>query len=342
MRSPARFRLVRPRPHLRRKRRRGPRRNRRRRRGPETRPLWWPPHRERLRAQAHRRFPASRRKPRRADFARSRRASKRTPIRRPASCGRLIEAGREEPEFLHPDVAFRLEASAQNPGLAVVRWRIEPGYYLYAKRTEVHLPEGSPPGTSIAGLELPRGEMQEDPYFGRVEVYRFDAAASVRLAHAVSPPPDLTLDVVYQGCADEGLCYPPIQKSLSVRLDGGAPGATVVATTGASAGTSASPASPAGSPPSDVLALRNGPHRLGTRDGRAWRERGRLLRNRAVAQPHAVHLSDDPRSSRPSSSPGGAEGPDGEEGEEGAPPAAGRGVLPSRPPTFRGAHSHGR
>ena len=138
---------------------------------------------------------------------------------------KLIEAGQEEPEFLHPDVAFRLEASAQNPGLAVVRWRIEPGYYLYAKRMEVHLPEGSPPGTSIAGLELPQGEMQEDPYFGRVEVYRFDAAASVRLAHAGSPPPDIALDVVYQGCADEGLCYPPIQKSLSVRLDGGAPGA---------------------------------------------------------------------------------------------------------------------
>jgi len=160
----------------------------------------------------------------------------------------LIEAGREEPEFLHPDVAFRLEASAQNPGLAVVRWRIEPGYYLYAKRTEVHLPEGSPPGTSIAGLELPQGEMQEDPYFGRVEVYRFDATAAVRLAHAGSPPPDVTLDVVYQGCSDAGLCYPPIQRTLAVRLDGGAPGAPAG---GSDASAAARPASvsPAGSLP---------------------------------------------------------------------------------------------
>ena len=164
----------------------------------------------------------------------------------------LIEAGREEPEFLHPDIAFRLEASAQNPGLAVVRWRIEPGYYLYAKRTEVHLPGGSPPGTSIAGLELPQGEMQEDPYFGRVEVYRFDATASVRLAHAGSPPPDLTLDVVYQGCADAGLCYPPIQKTLAVQLDGGAPGAPAG---GSDASFAARPASvsPAESLPSRSL-----------------------------------------------------------------------------------------
>ena len=136
----------------------------------------------------------------------------------------LIDAGRGQPEFLHPDAAFRLEASARNPGLAVVRWSIEPGYYLYAERMEVHLPEGSPPGTSIAGLDLPIGETQEDPYFGRVEVYRFEAMASVRLAHAGSPPSALALDVVYQGCADAGLCYPPIRKVVAVRLDGAAPG----------------------------------------------------------------------------------------------------------------------
>ena len=82
----------------------------------------------------------------------------------------LLEAGQDEPEFLHPDVAFRLEAAAKGSDRAVIRWRIEPGYYLYAKRMEVHLPEGSPPGTAIATVDLARGEIQEDPYFGLVEV----------------------------------------------------------------------------------------------------------------------------------------------------------------------------
>ena len=169
----------------------------------------------------------------------------------------LIDAGRDEPEFLHPDAAFRMEASARNPGLAVVRWSVEPGYYLYAKRVEVHLPEGSPPGTSIAGLDLPTGEVQEDPYFGRVEVYRFEAMASVRLAHAGSPPSALALDVVYQGCADAGLCYPPIRKAVAVRLDGAAPGsppggsfAPAAILPAFSAGSLAD--SPAGSPPDDA------------------------------------------------------------------------------------------
>ena len=167
----------------------------------------------------------------------------------------LIAAGRDEPEFLHPDIAFQVDASAPEPALAVVRWRIEPGYYLYAKRMEVHLPEGSSPGTTIAAVELPPGEIQEDQYFGRVEVHRFDASASVRLAHAGSPPKDIVLDVVYQGCADEGLCYPPIQKALSVRLGGAAPGAAP--------GPSAPAASPAGSPPAGAA--------LSETDRIAWR-----------------------------------------------------------------------
>ena len=161
----------------------------------------------------------------------------------------LLDAGREEPEFLHPDAAFRMEASARNPGLAIVRWRIEPGYYLYAKRVEVHLPEGSPPGTSIAGLDLPRGEIQEDPYFGRVEVYRFDASASVRLTHAGSPPSALSLDVIYQGCADAGLCYPPIRKAIAVRFDGAGPGAPEG---GPAASAATLPASSAGARPADA------------------------------------------------------------------------------------------
>ena len=158
----------------------------------------------------------------------------------------LIDAGRGEPEFLHPDAAFRMEGSAPSPELAVLRWRIEPGYYLYAKRMEVHLPEGSSSGTTIAGLDLPPGEVQADPWFGRVEVYRLEASASVRLAHAGPPPGTVTLDVVYQGCADEGLCYPPVRKALAVRLDGARPGEPGP---GAPAGGSETSASPDHLPP---------------------------------------------------------------------------------------------
>ena len=132
----------------------------------------------------------------------------------------LLEAGREEPEFLPPEVAFVVDASVPEPQRAVVRWRVEPGYYLYAERIEVRLAERSPPGVSLVGVDLPPGETREDPYFGTVEVYRTEVATDVRLAYAQPPPEGVVLQVAYQGCADAGLCYPPIRKELALRLDG--------------------------------------------------------------------------------------------------------------------------
>ena len=132
----------------------------------------------------------------------------------------LVADSRDEPEFLHPDAAFRMDAEASTAAAVHLRWRIEPGYYLYRKRIEAVLAEGAPAGTSIAGLDLAPGEAQEDPYFGRVEVFRAAALATVRLRHAAAPPRAVDLVVVYQGCADAGLCYPPMRKILPVRLDG--------------------------------------------------------------------------------------------------------------------------
>ena len=138
----------------------------------------------------------------------------------PGSLRELFDTGRGEPEFLHPDAAFRVDASAPEPASVLVRWRIEPGHYLYRKRIEVTLAGTSPEGVSVAGFELPPGEVLEDPYFGQVEVFRSETAAAVRLRHPDPPPPVVDLAVLYQGCADAGLCYPPIRKVLTVRLDG--------------------------------------------------------------------------------------------------------------------------
>jgi hypothetical protein len=44
----------------------------------------------------------------------------------------------------------------------------------------------------------------------------------VPVARASGGTLDLPLAVTYQGCADKGLCYPPITKTFTVRLAGGA------------------------------------------------------------------------------------------------------------------------
>jgi len=130
-------------------------------------------------------------------------------------------------EYLDPDVAFVLTSEAQSVNTVELNWRIADGYYLYKERIKLAPADAARP---VGAIVLPKGEAHHDEYFGDQEIYRgsLDGTFSV-------PPGAKTVDVnvTYQGCADAGLCYPPITKTLSVSLEG-AP--TTVSTSNASNG----------------------------------------------------------------------------------------------------------
>ena len=134
-----------------------------------------------------------------------------------------------EDEYLDPDVAFVLTADAQSTSNILLNWRIADGYYLYKQRIKLEPANAAQP---VGAIVLPKGEPHTDEYFGTQEIYResLDASFSV-------PPGAKTVDVkvTYQGCADAGLCYPPITKNLSVSLDG-APAAIATSTAGSNGG----------------------------------------------------------------------------------------------------------
>jgi thiol:disulfide interchange protein DsbD len=120
-----------------------------------------------------------------------------------------------EDEYLDPDVAFVLTSDARTTNDINLNWRIADGYYLYKQRIKLEPADAARP---VGAIVLPKGEAHSDEYFGEQEVYRqsLDASFSV-------PPSDArTVDVkvTYQGCADAGLCYPPITKTLSISLEG--------------------------------------------------------------------------------------------------------------------------
>ena len=105
---------------------------------------------------------------------------------------------------LRPEQAFRYAASVEGSDV-VVRWTIEPGYYLYRERMSY--------ATKTAGAELgtpvmPEGLPYKDEFFGDMHIYRESAVVRIPI---VKLPPDarLDLDIRSQGCADIGLCYPP-------------------------------------------------------------------------------------------------------------------------------------
>lgn len=109
-------------------------------------------------------------------------------------------------DFLPPEQAFRLTVSRADDGLLRLNWLISEGYYLYRKQIKI---EGDPPG-SVQQVTLPAGTLKTDEFFGETEVYHDS------LTVLVKAPDARALKIVWQGCADAGLCYPP--QTLQVKL----------------------------------------------------------------------------------------------------------------------------
>ena len=130
-----------------------------------------------------------------------------------------IDASGED-EFLDPDVAFVLDAAPAGPEAIEARWSIAEGYYLYRDKFRFSTGEGS--GATLGEAGFPKGKIKDDEYFGPMEVYYGSVAAIVPVAHAgragAAGVGEVAVDVTYQGCAEAGLCYPPITKTVSLLL----------------------------------------------------------------------------------------------------------------------------
>lgn len=103
---------------------------------------------------------------------------------------------------LDPRAAFALSVSPQPDGSRLLRWEIADGYYLYRDYLSVETASG----VSIP-LESEPGKQKNDPTFGTVEVYYDEASARIS-------PVSGALSITYQGCQEDGICYPPITDSL--------------------------------------------------------------------------------------------------------------------------------
>jgi len=119
-------------------------------------------------------------------------------------------------EFLDPEVAYVLSTEARDANTLVARFDIADGYYLYRDKFSFAVTDAA--GVVLGSTQLPDGKIKDDAYFGRMEVYYHDVEAVLQMQRATTQPVPLTLEVGYQGCADAGLCYPPMKKSVALTL----------------------------------------------------------------------------------------------------------------------------
>ncbi len=130
-----------------------------------------------------------------------------------SSSASLFTDGSREDEFLSPDVAFKLNITAEDASHLTAKFSIEPGYYLYRERIKFILAPGS--AASIGNIELPQGDIKDDPNFGKQEVYHHDFVANIALKNATS---NVKISARYQGCSEKGLCYAPQTKLFNINL----------------------------------------------------------------------------------------------------------------------------
>ena len=145
-----------------------------------------------------------------------------------------------EPELLPADQAFQIAVRASDANTLLAELTPAPNYYLYRDRISFNVVQ--PPTVAIARVTLPRGEPKADPTFGTVEVFHRPFEAIIDLKRSAGQENQIQLRATYQGCNEPlGVCYPPIEKTLTVALPG-----------------TASPAEPSPVPAADASGLPTG------------------------------------------------------------------------------------
>nr|WP_227591455.1 protein-disulfide reductase DsbD [Acinetobacter sp. Marseille-Q1620] len=110
--------------------------------------------------------------------------------------------------FLPPDQAFQFSAESISNQKAQLKWNIAPQYYLYHDQFKVSV------NNQPIKLELPKGHEKDDPTFGRTFVHYNQVITHINLK------PNTAYQVLWQGCAEDGLCYPMQRTTIHTDVDG--------------------------------------------------------------------------------------------------------------------------
>ncbi len=127
-----------------------------------------------------------------------------------------MQSGLSQQELLPPDQAFQFTASMKDASTVHVSWVAAEGYYLYREKFKLELVDSS--NTKLGAYTLPNGTPKEDEAFGHVEIFNGEVSLDLPLIQTDPKPQAIKLKAYYQGCADRGVCYPPMDKTVDLKL----------------------------------------------------------------------------------------------------------------------------
>ena len=116
-----------------------------------------------------------------------------------------------ENDLLPADEAFTFTARVVNDEI-LLNWDIAQGYYLYKEKIKI----SSDFSTQLGTARFPKAKIKDDEFFGKIGIYRNNAVVAIPVLEGDAK--SILLTVTYQGCADLGVCYPPITKSVALDI----------------------------------------------------------------------------------------------------------------------------
>jgi len=129
-----------------------------------------------------------------------------------------ITDGRDIPTA---EQAFRFTAEVSAPDRLRLVWDITDGTFLYREKIRIALEDA--PNVTLGPYELPEPEIKPDSVrpdgtTGDVAVYHHRIDLPLPLLRGSREPTSLKLVIAYQGCAEHGICYPPVTQRITLDL----------------------------------------------------------------------------------------------------------------------------
>ena len=116
-----------------------------------------------------------------------------------------------EGKLLPADDAFALKVKVVNDEI-ILTWDIAKGYYLYKEKIKI----SSDFSTHLGVAKFPSAKIKNDEFFGKIGVYRHNVKVAIPILKGEAK--SLLLNITFQGCADLGVCYPPITKTAALDI----------------------------------------------------------------------------------------------------------------------------
>ncbi|MCX6073751.1 MAG: protein-disulfide reductase DsbD [Campylobacterales bacterium] len=119
-----------------------------------------------------------------------------------------------EPQFLMPEEAFKPSAAITKKG--EIAAKIELGNHIYLYKSKLHAKILGKSGIAIDHITLPEGVDHEgQTVFTKSPNISIALKASKRVSGLVP----ITLQLEFQGCSEDGLCYEPIVQKIPLKID---------------------------------------------------------------------------------------------------------------------------